>query len=124
MVRKKLNTDEIDEEFLLSTINNDKPASEQNKEAAIPEKTMQRKRLQKDEGYTSMFIQQSDSKARSGKLVPIRPEYHERILKIVRVIGNDEITIFNYIDNVLSHHFAEFQEEITLNYHEKNKDIF
>jgi hypothetical protein len=124
MVRKKLNTDEIDEEFLLSTINNDKPASEQNKEAAIPEKTMQRKRLQKDEGYTSMFIQQSDSKARSGKLVPIRQEYHERILKIVRVIGNDEITIFNYIDNVLSHHFAEFQEEITLNYHEKNKDIF
>jgi len=124
MVRKKLNTDEIDEEFLLSTINNDKPASEQNKEAAIPEKTIQRKRLQKDEGYTSMFIQQSDSKARSGKLVPIRPEYHERILKIVRVIGNDEITIFNYIDNVLSHHFAEFQEEITLNYHEKNKDIF
>jgi hypothetical protein len=124
MVRKKLNTDEIDEEFLLSTINNDKPASEQNKEAAIPEKTMQRKRLQKDEGYTSMFIQQSDSKARSGKLVPIRPEYHERILKIVRVIGNDEITIFNYIDNVLNHHFAEFQEEITLNYHEKNKDIF
>ncbi len=124
MVRKKLNTDEIDEEFLLSTINNDKPASEQKKEAAIPEKTMQRKRLQKDEGYTSMFIQQSDSKARSGKLVPIRPEYHERILKIVRVIGNDEITIFNYIDNVLSHHFAEFQEEITLNYHEKNKDIF
>jgi hypothetical protein len=124
MVRKKLNTDEIDEEFLLSTINNDKPASEQNKEAAIPEKPMQRKWLQKDEGYTSMFIQQSDSKARSGKLVPIRPEYHERILKIVRVIGNDEITIFNYIDNVLSHHFADFQEEITLNYHEKNKDIF
>jgi hypothetical protein len=124
MARKKLNTDEIDEEFLLSTINNDKPASEQNKEAAIPEKTMQKKRLQKNEGYTSMFIQQSESKARSGKLVPIRPEYHERILKIVRVIGNDEITIFNYIDNVLSHHFAEFQEEITLNYNEKNKDIF
>ena len=124
MARKKLNTDEIDEEFLLSTINNDKPASKQNKEAAKPQKTMQRKRLQKDEGYTSMFIQQSDSKARSGKLVPIRQEYHERILKIVRVIGNDEITIFNYIDNVLSHHFAEFQEEITLNYHEKNKDIF
>jgi len=40
MARKKLNTDEIDEEFLLSTINNDKPASEQNKEAAIPEKIL------------------------------------------------------------------------------------
>ena len=124
MVRKKLNTDEIDEEFLLSTINNEKPASEQKKEAAKPQKPAQRKRQQKDEGYTSMFIQQSESKARSGKLVPIRPEYHERILKIVRVIGNDEISLFNYIDNVLTHHFEEFEEEIILNYKRKEYGYF
>jgi hypothetical protein len=124
MVRKKLNTDEIDEEFLLSTINNEKSASEQKKEVANLQKSVPRKKQQKGAEYTSLFIQQSESKARSGKLVPIRPEYHERILKIVRVIANDEITIFNYIDNVLNHHFAEFQEEITKNYHEKNKDIF
>lgn len=124
MVRKKQNTEEIDEEFLLSTINNEKPASEQKKEVAKPQKSVARKKQHKDDGYTSMFIHQSESKARSGKLVPIRPEYHERILKIVRVIGNDEITIFNYIDNILSHHFNEYQEEITKIYHEKNKDIF
>jgi hypothetical protein len=124
MVRKKQNTEEIDEEFLLSTINNEKPASEHQKEIAKSQKSIPRKKQQKSDGYTSMFIHQSESKARSGKLVPIRPEYHERILKIVRVIGNDEITIFNYIDNILSHHFNEYQEEITKIYHEKNKDIF
>lgn len=124
MVRKKFNPDEIDEDFLISTIKNDKPASEHKKEVIKPQKQVQRKRQQKETGYNSLFIRQSKSKARSGKLVPIRPEYHERILKIVRVIGNNEISIFNYIDNVLIHHFEEFQEEIIKNYKEKNKDIF
>ncbi len=122
MVRKKFNPEDIDEEFLISTIKNDKQASEHTKETTKPQQPMKKNRLQKD--YPSLFIYQSESKARSGKLVPIRPEYHERILKIVRVIGNDKISLFNYIDNVLKHHFEEFQEEIIKNYKEKNKDIF
>ncbi|MCG6191344.1 DUF3408 domain-containing protein, partial [Maribellus maritimus] len=61
---------------------------------------------------------------RFGKHVPIRQEYHERIQKIVRIIGNDEISIFNYIDNVLNQHFEDFQEDIVKLYNEKNTDIF
>ena len=124
MVRKKINTDEIDEDFLLSTINNEKPAVEQKKEAAKQQKPVQKKKQQKNTNYTSLFIHTSESKARSGKLAPIRPEYHERILKIVRVIANDEISLFNYIDNILTHHFEEFQEDIIKHYREKNRDIF
>ncbi|SHE50801.1 Protein of unknown function [Mariniphaga anaerophila] len=124
MVRKKYNSDEIDEEYLISTINNEKPVAEQKKETTQTPKQAPRKRKQKEVEYTELFIRQSDSKARSGKLVAIRPEFHERILKIVRVIGNDDITIFNYIDNVLRYHFDEFQEEITKNYRAKNTDIF
>lgn len=122
MVRKKFNPEDIDEEFLISTIKNDKQVSEHKKEVSKSQQPAKKNRLQKD--YPSLFIYQSESKARSGKLVPIRPEYHERILKIVRVIGNDEISLFNYIDNVLTHHFEEFQEEIIKNYKERNKDIF
>ncbi len=122
MVRKKVNADDIDEEFLISTINNDKQVSEHTKETGKPKQPVKKNLLQKE--YLSLFIHQSESKARSGKLVPVRPEYHERILKIVRIIAGDEISIFNYIDNILTHHFEEFQEEIIKNYEEKNKDIF
>lgn len=52
--------------------------------------------------------------AREGKTVYIRKEYHDRILKIVRVIGGNELSLFSYLDNVLEHHFALFQEEITI----------
>lgn len=84
------------------------------------------KRKQKPKGtdYISVFMSNSDIRARSGKLVYIRPEFHQKVSKIIHVIGKNEITIFSYIDNVLSHHFEEFEEEIIKNYNKNNKDIF
>ncbi|MBK7479793.1 MAG: DUF3408 domain-containing protein [Bacteroidales bacterium] len=54
----------------------------------------------------------------------MRKEYHDRILKIVRVIGENELSLFSYLDNVLEHHFAMFQDDITKLYKKKNTDIF
>ena len=54
----------------------------------------------------------------------IRNDFHDHILKIIHVIGKNEISIFSYIDNVMMHHFDEFQEEIIKSYKENNKDIF
>lgn len=74
--------------------------------------------------YRSRYLKKADTVARHGKLVYLRPEYHERIRRIARVIGGDEITLFSYIDNVLAHHFASFQSEITELYNEHNQSIF
>lgn len=122
MARKQYNPEEIDEAYLISTIQNGQQGTEQKTEKAIAKPKT--KKVEVSSGYVPVFIRQTDSKARFGKHVPIRQEYHERIQKIVRVIGNDEISIFDYIDNVLSQHFEEFQEEIVKLYNEKNKDIF
>jgi len=88
------------------------------------QKPIKRKQKQKETDYISVFMSNSDIRARSGKLVNIRPEFHQKVSKIIHVIGKNEITIFSYIDNVLSHHFEEFEEEIIKNYNENNKDIF
>ena len=122
MARKKFNPEEIDEDFLISTIQNEKQASEPKNEKTDRLPKVKKNKSASD--YLALFIRQSDGKARFGKHVPIRQEYHERIQKIVRVIGNDEVSIFNYIDNVLSQHFENFQEDIIKLYNEKNKDIF
>jgi hypothetical protein len=119
MARKQYNPEEIDEAYLISTIQNSQQTTEQK-----PEKATSKVKAKKTEvsiGYLPVFIRQTDSKARFGKHVPIRQEYHERIQKIVRVIGNDEISIFDYIDNLLNQHFEDFQEEIVKLYNEKNK---
>lgn len=124
MVQKKFNPKEIDEESFIASIKNSSEEPEKVKEEVKSQKSVKRKQRQKESDYITLFIADSGIKARSGKLTYIRPEYHERILKIVRVIGNDEISIFNYIDNVLTQHFEEYQEEIIKEYEEKNKDIF
>ena len=45
-------------------------------------------------------------------------------MKIVRVIGENEFSLFSYLDNVLEHHFNTFQNEITETYNRKNTDVF
>ena len=64
--------------------------------------------------YESLFIRETDlPPARFGKSVYIRKEHHERISQIISVIGSNEVSLFGYIDNVLTHHFENFGDEIT-----------
>jgi len=122
MARKKYNPDEINEDLIISTIQHEPPASEKPKEKAKPQPTITKNRTAKD--YELLFIRQSGSKARLGKHVPIRQEYHEKIQQIVRVICKDEISIFNYIDNIITQHFDEYQSDIVKRYKENIKDTF
>ena len=54
----------------------------------------------------------------------IRKEFHERINRIVQVIGKNELSLYSYLDNVLEQHFATYQEEISELYKKRNSDIF
>ncbi len=74
--------------------------------------------------YEALFFKESEVKTRNGKVAYIRKEYHDRILKIVRVIGENDLSLFSYLDNVLEHHFTMFQDDITQLYRKKNTDIF
>ena len=62
--------------------------------------------------YEERFIRESDITARRGRQTYIRPEFHDRIQKMLHVIGGNEVTIAAFLDNVLTHHFTLFQDEI------------
>jgi hypothetical protein len=70
--------------------------------------------------YESLFLTDAGIPTRSGKLVSIREKYHKRIAKVVQALGKKDVSIFSYIDNVLSHHFDTYQDEIKEIY---NKDV-
>lgn len=74
--------------------------------------------------YQSTFMQESSTTARSGKLVYVRKDYHERILRIIRVIGKDKFTLFGYIDRVLTRHFTEYEDEIKDLYKKSYEEVF
>ncbi|GAQ15723.1 conjugative transposon protein TraB [Myroides odoratimimus] len=73
--------------------------------------------------YESIFFKKSDTNARDGKTVYIRPEFHEKLTRIIHIIGEDKITIYAYLDNLLDNHFDEFSQQITKSYNEKYKPI-
>ena len=75
------------------------------------------------QNYEQEFFRNKDGSARAGKVVYIRPEFHERLVRMVQVIGEAKISIFEYMDNVLEHHFREFGDQITQSFNDKYKPI-
>lgn len=131
---RKKKGNEIDEEYLMSMMaggvrkdglqaDGSVAAQEEKEERQQPKK--QSKRLQPDkDNYEVLFFSTPESNARSGKSVYIRPEFHERLTRIVQVIGEDRISLYAYLDNVLAHHFTEFEEQIKKSFDDKYKPIF
>lgn len=75
------------------------------------------------ENYESIFFKKSGSNARDGKTVYIRADFHEKLTRIVQVIGEDKISIYAYLDNILEYHFQEFGDQIITSFNDKYKPI-
>ena len=93
------------------------------KETAKEETERRRKVVKPD--YEKTFVCGTSVTARHGRQVYIRNEYHDRIQKIIHVIGHNEISIASYLDNVLAHHFSMFGSDISesFNNHLKSYNI-
>lgn len=129
--RKKV-TPEIDEELMMSIMADGvkkeglKPPPETTDEPA-EEKPVVRERSRpkkiNDKDYEQLFFRKAETNARNGKTVYIRPDFHEKLTRIVQVIGEDKLSIYAYLDNVLEYHFQEFGEQITGSFNNKYKPI-
>lgn len=153
MAKKKeeVNLSDVDANFIISSFKNKErrnnpsaiprpllPPDKEKEQEAEPEETAQpistiqgetpreenRRKRNKAPDYESLFLVNAEIPTRSGKLVSIREKYHDRIARIVQVIGKKEVSIFSYIDNVLNHHFDIFQNEIAELYNKNNEDDY
>jgi hypothetical protein len=120
----------VDEDYLMNimsgveTVNNEKNTS-QNIDAK-ENKTKEKIRVSapKKRNYEEVFLTNRYPSGRSGKVVYIRPEYHERLLRIVQLTREEKTTLYSYIDNILEQHFNDFGTEIQDFFNERNKPIF
>ena len=140
---KKKATPDINEELMMNLMVDgvkkeglqlppEPPAEEPEKEEIKPKELAQEKPSVKEKSrtkraneadYESIFFKRPDTNARDGKTVYIRPDFHEKMSRIVQVIGEDKITIYGYLDNLLDYHFQEFGEQITKSFNDKYKPI-
>ena len=142
-MRKKINLDEIDESFIIASVKKDKSSIPENPERllnpaqAIPVEQLTESNVEaeqlpvpveqpkedtrtkkaKQQEYESFFVREPDMPpSRFGKSINIRKEYHDRISQIISVIGNKEVSLVGYVDNILTHHFDNFSDDITLSF--------
>ena len=147
MAKKKeeVNLSEIDASFVISSFKNKErrnnpssiprpllPPDKEKKPESEPEIPMvvqpeapreeSKRKRNKLPDYESLFLTDADIPTRSGKLVSIREKYHKRIAKVVKALDKKDVSIFSYIDNVLSHHFDMYQDEIKEIYNKDKED--
>ncbi|MFC4685831.1 MULTISPECIES: DUF3408 domain-containing protein [Bacteroidota] len=122
---------DVDEDYLMNIISGDEPVAppqnnqqqEEQKEIKTKPKDKARNSSSKKVDYEETFLVNRFPSGRSGKVVYIRPEYHERLLRIVQLTREEKTTLYSYIDNILEQHFREFGDDITDYFNERFKPI-
>ncbi|MBF7092601.1 DUF3408 domain-containing protein [Flavobacterium sp. ALJ2] len=73
--------------------------------------------------YSSKFLKRNTLKGRGDKCIYVRPEYHEKLTRIVNIIAAGQIPLYAYLDNILQNHFELYSAEIIEDYNKNNKPI-
>lgn len=128
MVKKTYNDNAVDEKYLLSLMAGS-PQQEADSTAGsacevspapadiypevLPENQSTKKVTQTGRGkladYIRRFLTPYRCENRQG--VYIDRDLHTRISMIIGVVGKRNLTVGNYIDNVLTHHFEQYGED-------------
>lgn len=127
--RKDFDKPAVDEELIMNIMSGNKsstvPEANQPKEIQKEPKPKEKVRTasSKKVDYEEIFMVNRFPSGRNGKVVYIRPEYHERLIRIVQLTREEKTTLYSYIDNILEHHFKEFGDDITDYFNQRFKPI-
>lgn len=118
----------IDEQYLMSIMaGNTKKESQSQELESSQEKPIKQKQKNKKSTeitYAEQFLTHHTMTKRGDKSIYIRPEYHERLSRIIQIIAEDQIPLYAYLDNILAYHFETFEKEITDDFNSKYRPIF
>ena len=73
----------------------------------------------KQDIYMFRFVYPERGIFATRKTIRVREEYYDRIRAIIQTIGDNEITLIAYLDNVLKAHFDDNRDVINALYREK-----
>ena len=127
--KKNYEDNNIDEQYLMSIMaGNTKKESQGQKLDSEKENLITKPKLKNrkslENTYAEQFLSHHTMTKRGDKSIYIRPEYHERLSRIIQIIAEDQIPLYAYLDNILAYHFETFEKEITDDFNSKYRPIF
>lgn len=119
----------IDEQYLMSIMAGSQKKKLRDQHSGIPTekeapKEKSKSRKSQNSIYREQFLTHHSMTRRGDKSIYIRPEYHERLSRIIQIIADGQIPLYAYLDNILAHHFEIFEKEITDDFNNKYRPIF
>ena len=131
---KKEKEYEIDEDFLLASIGERKEGKappkkeediEENIEEVVKPKENSSKRNKRSnsstDDYEATFLCRNEIRLRQGAY--ISRSVYQAIMRIVKQIAGDDVSVGGYIDNVLKHHLEKYKDEINTLYKQDRTDL-
>ena len=128
----------IDENFMKELISQGVPAKRENQpdNALLPggEKVITQEGQQEGQHTETVQVEKTTPRRRKGgtgdyretyfqkvELTDRQPLYvsrttHEKLMRIVTVIGGRKVTVSSYVENILLRHFEQYQDEINALY--------
>lgn len=127
-IKKNFEKPEVDEDMIMNMMSGAQPspdigAKQEGETKDVKAREKRKDSTQKKLSYEEVFLINHYPSGRNGKVVYIRPEYHEILLRIVQLTREEKTTLYSYIDNILQQHFNEFGEDIKNFFNERNKPI-
>lgn len=127
--KMKSEDNDIDEQYLMSIMaGNTKMESQSQKLDTQKEEPTTKQKIKSKKSveitYAEQFLTHHTMTKRGDKSIYIRPEYHERLSRIIQIIAEDQIPLYAYLDNILAYHFEKFEKEITDDFNSKYRPIF
>ena len=117
MTKQNSTLPKIDEDFMRELISQGVPVKQDNDrtddvpqetlaETAQAEKPTPRKRRNSPGDYRETYFQP----------LYVSRTTHEKLMRIVTVIGGRKVTVSSYVENILLRHFEQYQDEINTLY--------
>jgi cytochrome c biogenesis protein ResB len=72
--------------------------------------TKNKKNQKQADGYKDEILKKSGIGTTSGYQTLLRPEYYQRMEELIRLFAKEGVTVEDYLDNVLTRHFAQLQK--------------
>ena len=118
-LKEDVNLDEIDENFIISSIKTTEP--QQTGGTLQAEERAGKGKQRGLSEYGEKFLKRNELKTR--QCVYISGQIHAVISRLVHVIADKDITVGGYIDTVLAEHLERHKEEINELYRQKREDL-
>ena len=134
MAKQNGNMPKIDEDFMKELISQGVPTKRENQPDDTPQPGGETDIAQEEEHTEAVRVEKPTPRRRKGgtgdyretyfqkvELADRQPLYvsrttHEKLMRIVTVIGGRKVTVSSYVENILLRHFEQYQDEINTLY--------